>query len=571
MRAFIASSIGVVCSAALALPLTLPTGTNAVAAPGPAPSPPTVSGRTAYDRGESATPHAGTPQAGTPHAGAPPASPRRSEAEPAGSTQSLPLEPVNVHSPSDGPPDGAERRPPDGPSDRASALPRSGDGARGLTRHDVRPFSLLGVVWDDPEAELPARVEVRTRARGTGHWSGWEELAPYHEEAPDQDSPEAASGRTRGSTAPLWVGDSDGVEVRVLPDRSTRAAAPALPGGLRVDLVDPGEAPAADTAHEEEAGPDEAHEGARAGDTRAADPKPPVPPVGPGPAGPGPHPVTPPGPVDPAADTTGTRDAKDTTATTGAPTDLHAEAVASSAANAHFAPLGAKEIPELDKEASLGDVAAITEEPQQVKAGPFIGPRPRIVTRAGWGADERLRERGFLYTKRVKAAFIHHSATGNNYKCAQAPSVMRSIYRYHVKSSGWRDFGYNFAVDKCGTVYEGRAGGVAKAVKGAHTLGFNSDSMGIAVLGSYGKANPPAAAVKAVARLTAWKLGLYNANPRGTTHLVSAGSNKYKKGKKVKFKVISGHRDGVVTDCPGRRLYNKLGTARTTSAKLQGR
>ncbi|MGW9040833.1 peptidoglycan recognition protein family protein, partial [Streptomyces sp. NPDC055721] len=164
-----------------------------------------------------------------------------------------------------------------------------------------------------------------------------------------------------------------------------------------------------------------------------------------------------------------------------------------------------------------------------------------------------------------------HSATGNNYTCRQAPSVLRGIYRYHVKSSGWRDFGYNFAVDKCGNIYEGRAGGVAKPVLGAHTLGFNTNSMGVAVIGTYSKSNPPAAVLTAVAKLTAWKLGLHGVDPKGTTYLTSGGGNLYKKGTKVKLRTISGHRDGFATECPGARLYGKLGTARTTSAKYQGR
>lgn len=166
---------------------------------------------------------------------------------------------------------------------------------------------------------------------------------------------------------------------------------------------------------------------------------------------------------------------------------------------------------------------------------------------------------------------MHHSATGNNYKCSQAPSVIRGIYRYHVKSMGWRDIGYNFLVDKCGNIYEGRAGGVAKPVMGAHTLGFNSNSMGVAVLGTFGSSKPPAAAVDALARLTAWKLGLYGVNPSGKTYLTSAGGNLYPKGKSVRLNAISGHRDGFATECPGRRLYDKLGTARSTSASLQGR
>lgn len=136
--------------------------------------------------------------------------------------------------------------------------------------------------------------------------------------------------------------------------------------------------------------------------------------------------------------------------------------------------------------------------------------------------------------------------------------MLRSLYRYHVVSSGWRDIGYNFAVDKCGTVYEGRAGGVAKAVQGAHTMGFNTDSMGIAVIGTYTTTAPPAAAVKAVAQLTAWKLGLFNRDPRAKTTLKSGGGNLFAKGTNVKLNVISGHRDGFATECPGKLLYGQL-------------
>ncbi|RFU87912.1 N-acetylmuramoyl-L-alanine amidase [Streptomyces triticagri] len=419
----------------------------------------------------------------------------------AGSTRSLPLAPLS--------------------SDRAGGQPR----AQGLIRKDVLPFSLVGVVWDNPGTELAGRVEVRTRSKDTGAWSAWQQLETHNQEhAADSGTEEGTATGRRGSTAPLWVGASDGVEIRVTADGAGkrggteepgthehatdegegRDVAPAgLPEGLRLELVDPGEDP---------------------------------PPAGP--------------PSDnPRA------------------TNLTVESAASSAVNAELAPLGASVIPELTKEQTESDLV----ESRGLAAKPYIGPRPRIVTRQGWGADEKLRESGFGYTKSVKAAFVHHSATGNNYTCAQAPSVLRSIYRYHVKSSGWRDFGYNFAVDKCGNIYEGRAGGVAKPVLGAHTLGFNTNSTGIAVLGSYQGTTPPKAAVTAVARLTAWKLGLHGANPKGRTTLVSAGSNLYKKGKKVSLNVISGHRDGFATECPGAKLYGKLGTARTSAATYQGR
>ncbi|MEV6546101.1 N-acetylmuramoyl-L-alanine amidase [Streptomyces sp. NPDC051665] len=444
MRGFLASSIGVTCAAALALPLTLP----AAAAPAPAPAARSTSGaRTASTAAAPDLP---------------------------GSTQSLPLTPRT--------------------RDRTlGAAPE-----QGLTRADVHRFSLVGVTWSDPDTELRGQVQVRTRAAGTGTWSGWQDIDTHNEDhGADPGTAERDSGHVHGSTAPLWVGDSDGVDVRVRANTAAKRtvenigeSASGLPTGLHLELVDPGAA------------------------------------------------QTPPA---------------------GAPATTNRNRTATPR-------LAATELPALSRQATERELVALG-----AKAQPYIGPRPRIVTRHGWGADEKLREKGFVYTKKVKAVFVHHTATGNNYRCSQAPSVIRGIYRYHVKSSGWRDIGYNFLVDKCGTIYEGRAGGVAKAVMGAHTLGFNTDSMGIAVLGTFGSAKPSSAAVTAIAKLTAWKLGLYGVNPRGKTYLKSGGGNLYRKGKNVRLNVISGHRDGFATECPGRQLYGKLGSARSTSARYQGR
>ncbi|MEU0158804.1 N-acetylmuramoyl-L-alanine amidase [Streptomyces sp. NPDC006261] len=542
MRALVVTSVGVTCAAVLTLPLatsaasapasvsaTAPPPSTSPASPGagppsvqaeattrkaPAPDTPTPD-TPAPDTTEPRTNTSGTSEPRTNAPGTTDTSEPRaaaSAAEPAGSTQSLPLEPLPV------------------PSNRVAGAPA----AQGVPQRDARPFSLVGVVWDDAEAELHGTVQVRTRATGTTRWSDWQDVETHNaDHAADLGSAEREGRAVRGATAPLWVGDSDGVEVRVRPeapeapgssDPQDRAATPApLPEGMRLELVDPGE----------DAG-------------EASAPKP----VRGGPAGRAAVPAV-------FADTPPTAAAL--------PEVLTAEIAAASAVNAELAELGATVIPALTQAETLESVNLAPG------AKPYIGPRPKIVTRKGWGADERLREKNFGYTKTVKAAFVHHSATGNNYSCKQAPSVLRSIYRYHVKSMGWRDFGYNFAVDKCGNIYEGRAGGVTKAVLGAHTLGFNTNTMGIAVLGSYASTNPPAAAVTAVSKLTAWKLGLFGANPKGKVTLVSGGSNKYKAGVKVSMNVIAGHRDGFATECPGARLYKKLGKARTSSAKLQGR
>ncbi|MGW7473563.1 N-acetylmuramoyl-L-alanine amidase [Streptomyces cyaneofuscatus] len=520
MRALLVTSVGVTCAAALTLPLATP----AASAPAPHSAsalPPSTSPASPGAGPPSAQAEATTREALAPDTPDTPetaeSKPRKAEsaAEPAGSTQSLPLAPL------------------DAPSDRVAGAAA----AQGLPQRDARPFSLVGVVWDDAEAELHGTVQVRTRATGTTRWSDWQDVETHNaEHAADLGSAEREGRTVRGATAPLWVGDSDGVEVRVRPearDSQDRAATPVpLPEGMRLELVDPGEGPGEGPGEDPgEASAPEPARGAPAGRAAAV------------PAG--------------FADTPPTAAAL--------PEVLTAEIAAASAVNAELAELGATVIPALTQAETLESVELAPG------AKPYIGPRPGIVTRKGWGADEKLREKNFAYTKTVKAAFVHHSATGNNYTCKQAPSVLRSIYRYHVKSSGWRDFGYNFAVDKCGNIYEGRAGGVTKAVLGAHTLGFNTNTMGIAVLGSYASTNPPAAAVTAVSKLTAWKLGLFGRNPKGKITLVSGGSNKYKAGVKVKMNVISGHRDGFATECPGARLYKKLGKARTSSAKLQGR
>ncbi|WP_411082496.1 peptidoglycan recognition protein [Streptomyces sp. cmx-18-6] len=524
MRALLVTSIGATCAAALTLPLAAPASSapapHSASAPPPPAFPASPGAGPPSVRAEATKPEAPTP--GTAHIITPEtyaaesaAEPAESAAEPAGSTQSLPLAPLAA------------------PSNRVAGAAA----VQGLPQRDARPFSLVGVVWDDAEAELHGTVQVRTRATGTTRWSEWQDVETHNaDHAADLGSAEREGRTVRGSTAPLWVGDSDGVEVRVrpeaprapeAPDSQDRAATPVpLPEGMRLELVDPGEDPAPEPAR-----------GAPV--TRTAVPA-------------------------SFADTPPTAASAPAFASS-VPEVFTAESAAASAVNAELAPLGATVIPALTQAETIESVNLAPG------AKPYIGPRPRIVTRKGWGADERLRERNFAYTKSVKAAFVHHSATGNNYTCKQAPSVLRSIYRYHVKSSGWRDFGYNFAVDKCGNIYEGRAGGVTKAVLGAHTLGFNSNTMGIAVLGSYASTNPPAAAVTAVSKLTAWKLGLFGGNPKGKVSLVSGGSNKYKKGVTVKMNVISGHRDGFATECPGARLYKKLGTARTSSAKLQGR
>ena len=137
---------------------------------------------------------------------------------------------------------------------------------------------------------------------------------------------------------------------------------------------------------------------------------------------------------------------------------------------------------------------------------------------------------------------------------------MRGIEVYHVKSNGWNDIGYNFLVDRYGTVYEGRYGGIDRNVIGAYARGFNTGSIGVAVIGTFSTAAIPAAAETSLEKLLAWRLDLAHVDPVSTLTFVSGGSERYRAGVPVLLRAVSGHRDTGLTTCPGDLLYAKLDT-----------
>lgn len=199
--------------------------------------------------------------------------------------------------------------------------------------------------------------------------------------------------------------------------------------------------------------------------------------------------------------------------------------------------------------------------------------QPRVVLRAEWLAGAVGTPPPARYADRVHAVFVHHTDSPNGYDCADVPHIIRYLYAGQTEGRQWDDIGYNFLVDRCGTIYEGRAGGIDRAVVGAHTQGFNQGSVGIAAIGTFTAGVPvPQVMTDAVAALAAWKLGLSDVDPRATVRLVSTHSlSKYPAGASGLFSVVSGHSDGYYTQCPGAALAAELRGIRETAAQLQGR
>ncbi len=183
---------------------------------------------------------------------------------------------------------------------------------------------------------------------------------------------------------------------------------------------------------------------------------------------------------------------------------------------------------------------------------------PLIHSRKEWGANESWRKEPPSYTS-VKGVVVHHTAGTNNYTQAQVPAILRGIYAFHTKDRGWNDIAYNVLVDKWGRMWEGRAGGLSRGVMGAHASGWNTNTMGVSVLGDYNKTAVSSAAVRGVEQVIAWKAGVHGFDPDGYTTLNG-----------LRRPVIQGHRDVGQTSCPGTSLYAKLGQIRRDSAQLAG-
>lgn len=203
-----------------------------------------------------------------------------------------------------------------------------------------------------------------------------------------------------------------------------------------------------------------------------------------------------------------------------------------------------------------------------------LAARPPIVPRSAWLDDlARHAQPPPRYDDKVVAVFVHHTDSPNGYACADAPRIIRYLYAGQTGARDWDDIGYNFLVDRCGTIYEGRAGGVDRPVTGAHTQGFNHRTAGIAALGTFTSGVPvPQAMVDAIAALTAWKLGMSDVDPRAHVRLTSSNSrSRYAAGLSARFPALAAHRDGYMTSCPGAALTARLPEIRETAARLQGR
>jgi hypothetical protein len=156
----------------------------------------------------------------------------------------------------------------------------------------------------------------------------------------------------------------------------------------------------------------------------------------------------------------------------------------------------------------------------------------RIRGRSRWGAAPATsvspQKPGGVHT-----IVVHHTVGGRPLTVVGAKRELQSMQRHHMRSQGWSDIGYNFIIDGFGRVWEGRG---AYRV-GAHTLGRNTGTIGVAFMGNYEKVELSDRQIAAFNNLLE-RLKLFG----------------------VRASRVRGHKQmpGQATACPGRNIMRQL-------------
>ena len=116
--------------------------------------------------------------------------------------------------------------------------------------------------------------------------------------------------------------------------------------------------------------------------------------------------------------------------------------------------------------------------------------KPAIVTRQEWGADESYRTGTPDYADTDDGCSSTTPTAATTTPAPRRASWSAACTTTTPARLHWSDVGYNFLIDRYGTVYEGRYGGMTKGVIGAQVLGFNTGSVGVSMIGTFSKATP---------------------------------------------------------------------------------
>ena len=203
---------------------------------------------------------------------------------------------------------------------------------------------------------------------------------------------------------------------------------------------------------------------------------------------------------------------------------------------------------------------------------PSGAEQPAMTMRAQWGArpfgtGPTPCPAGPEYADALHFAVVHHTVNSNNYLPGDTPAMMRAIQAYHMNFNQYCDIAYNFVIDKYGQLFEARDGGITQPVIGGHAGGFNTGSVGVALLGDYTSTGPTTAQWNVLVHLLRWRLSVGRVDPSvGYWDIVRSSPcncQNWPVGTYVYLaNAIVTHRDLDRTACPGNGMYGQLATLR---------
>jgi hypothetical protein len=178
-------------------------------------------------------------------------------------------------------------------------------------------------------------------------------------------------------------------------------------------------------------------------------------------------------------------------------------------------------------------------------------PEPNIYDTTAWDARPPSSPVS-LAGNNPNKIIVHHTAFANTPDSGLSGSfeIAHEIQDLHMDTNGWIDSGQHFTISRTGIIMEGRHRSLERLlagndmVVGAHTVGQNTQSIGIENNGTYTSVAPPDLLYQSLISLCSYICFKYSLSPTQ----------------------IYGHRDFNDTECPGDVLYGMLPQLRTDVA-----
>jgi uncharacterized protein with LGFP repeats len=186
-----------------------------------------------------------------------------------------------------------------------------------------------------------------------------------------------------------------------------------------------------------------------------------------------------------------------------------------------------------------------------------------MYTRDAWGARPFACSGGPEYASGgLQFGVVHHTAGSNGHGPQEGVAIVRAIQAMHIDVNKYCDIAYNFLVDQWGVIYVGRAGGIGRPVIGGHAGGFNTGSVGVALIGDFQGVQPSGEQWNSTVNILRWRFSYAHVDPAVPTMYTVKPSpcdcQRWEPGTQIYMdNRIWGHGDLDFTACPGGAFWTR--------------